>query len=170
MSADFTCSSGPQCISQPPTIVADHQLCLGCREELARKIAELPFLAQGLRAHKGGIQGAGLEGRVSGSAEPASPLNLVVVDLIGECLEVAQLDVKADNAAEIRRVHKKASDQVGLHEKWMPRGMPCPRCVSREFGGFIGTERLSCKECGFTISTDKWHGLCAEVLRAERCG
>lgn len=162
----FHCSSGQGCATkgEKPAALPEPGICTECLQDAEDKLADLPHLALALTSFLGGIPGVGMEGKISGTSDPGTPLNLHIADLISDIGKV----LRVPEFEEIRRVWKRASEQTGLYEKWETKPFPCPICQEKALARKVGTERVQCRECSWNISADKWHGLCAAVIETEK--
>jgi hypothetical protein len=121
-----------------------------------------------LELYKGGIGGASGEAKVSGTQEPAIPLNLHVLDLISEIealihyvhgVPIADVIRWSDGirrALDIGKVYKKADGVIGLSRKWTRRMSPCPKCQLRTLGSFAGSDSIQCTNCGGVMTRDEY--------------
>lgn len=171
------CRSKYHCVghtSDGPAVTGrDSTLCPGCVDAIQKSYNELPFLADALRTMKGGSMEVSYEPRVSGSREPAVPLDLTVVCLLEDIENVQALvdgylirdlimqpkkdflmwvrEVQqfllldgVDRALRVSRVHRRASHAVGLAPVRHRRIYPCPSCTGDTLGQWSGTEYVDC--------------------------
>ncbi|WP_207558680.1 hypothetical protein [Mycobacteroides abscessus] len=129
------------------------------------------------------------------TAEPSTPYNVKVADLIDSIDEVVSvaggygalvrdlvqrpadkfLDAAfkvvyltgVQRALDIRRVHSKADAVVGLGKVWERRKAPCPECDLPTLGTWVGSGTIYCtnSECATTLTQSDYEGYC--VMKAE---
>ncbi|SIM48992.1 Uncharacterised protein [Mycobacteroides abscessus subsp. abscessus] len=196
---EHSCLSRKQCVSRTstgPAITAKPDtLCTGCIRDIQRCLDELPTYRDALRVFLGSSPKTALQSKVSMTAEPSTPYNVKVADLIDSIDEVVSvaggygalvrdlvqrpadkfLDAAfkvvyltgVQRALDIRRVHSKADAVVGLGKVWERRKAPCPECDLPTLGTWVGSGTIYCtnSECATTLTQSDYEGYC--VMKAE---
>ncbi|AXH67887.1 DNA binding protein [Mycobacterium phage Bromden] len=187
MGLEPRCRSGKKCVSRTPdgpAIVALRPLCDGCIKDIQKCLDELPAYAGLLEKYKGYVPGSVGQSKVSSSAEPKSPLNLTVIDLIGQIGAVIRraegyqvrdlitLSGGLEVALDIRSVYSKSDGIIGLQRVWERRRVPCPECNLPTLGAWVGEDRIYCtnSDCATTLSKSEYEDYCADKARAKRGG
>jgi hypothetical protein len=130
-------------------------------------------LALALKTFKGGSMKVAYQSKVSGTKEPAVPLNLNVVVLLDDIDEldsfvegyrIQDLVMQpakefhdwikgveqrvfldgVDRSLRVRRVHQRVSDAVGFAPVWQRRAAPCPDCNLPTLGQWGGGSTVQC--------------------------
>ncbi|AEZ50758.1 hypothetical protein SEA_ENCELADUS_78 [Mycobacterium phage Enceladus] len=171
------CRSGRKCVSRTPdgpALVVARPLCDGCIRDIQKCLDELPTYSELLETYKGYVPGSVGQSKVSSSAEPKAPLNLTVVDLIGQIRAVLHradgyqvrdlitLSGGLEVALDIRDVYSKADGIIGLQRVWERRRVPCPECALPTLGGWVGEDRIYCTnaDCGTTLTKAQYEEYC----------
>lgn len=194
------CRSKYQCVMHTSDGAAvtsrDNTLCPGCIVDIQRCCVELPFLAAALRTFKGGSMKVAYESKVNATHEPAAPLDLHVIDLLGDIADVQEMvdgyevrdlvmqgpreyliwvrDVQqrvdldgVDRALRVRRVHRRATNMTGLAPSRQRRKAPCPDCNMPTLGQWSGTHVVDCPECELSMSLVEYELYCVEQSRRK---
>lgn len=161
----------------PALTVKLRTLCPGCVVDIQTRYDQLPDLGLALAALKGGSMKVAYQSKVTGTKEPAVPLNLHVVVLLNDIDELVSLvegyriqDLMAqpskeyhvwikgseqrvfldgvDRALRVRRVHQRVSDTVGLAPLFQRRLAPCWDCGRPTLGTWGGSGVIECTNDG----------------------
>lgn len=172
-------------------------ICSACVDDIQKCLGALPILGAALRTFLGGIGGGSGEARVGGTKEPPSPLNVHVLDqvdalwdaldyaggpnahirdLINQPAEEWLLGGRrvmrdgVDRALEIRRVHAKAVETIGLNKIWSRRAAPCPECHLPMLGNYAGEDIISCTnpDCLARFTREEYDAHCVEQSKKPR--
>ncbi|ALF00387.1 hypothetical protein SEA_ARCHIE_81 [Mycobacterium phage Archie] len=179
------CRSGRKCVSRTPdgpALVALRPLCDGCIKDIQKCLDELPTYSELLETYKGYVPGSVGQSKVSSSAEPKAPLNLTVVDLIGQIRAVIHradgyqvrdlitLTGGLEVALDIRDVYSKADGIIGLQRVWERRRVPCPECGLPTLGGWVGEDRIYCTnaDCGNVLTKAQYEEYCEMKSKEKR--
>lgn len=174
---DQRCRSGKRCVSRTPdgpAAVATRPMCEGCINDIQKCLDELPVYGELLEKYKGYFPGAVGQSKVKSSAEPKVPLNLTVIDLIGQIgavihraggyqvRDLITLSGGLQVALDIRDVYSKSDAIIGLQRVWERRRVPCPECLLPTLGGWVGEETIYCTnaECATTLTKRAYEEYC----------
>lgn len=184
MGLEPRCRSGKKCVSRTPdgpAIVALRPLCDGCVKDIQKCLDDLPTYAALLEKYKGYVPGSVGQSKVSSSAEPKSPLNLTVIDLIGQIgavihraqgyqvRDLITLSGGLEVALDIRSVYSKSDGIIGLQRVWERRRVPCPECNLPTLGGWVGEGTIYCtnSECRNALSKAQYEEYCEMKSREK---
>lgn len=69
-----------------------------------------------------------------------------------------------DRALEIRRIHSRVSNVIGLEAVWRKRHAPCPNCHLPTLGSWVGSPTIECtfEDCGLVMTLDEYEQHCLE--------
>jgi len=75
-----------------------------------------------------------------------------------------------NRALDVRRVHRKADQMVGLNRVWQRRAAPCPRCNQSTLGAWLGSDTIHCasEDCGSDFTREQYEEHCFALSRNER--
>lgn len=176
MNGAYRCAGGRRCVSRTsdgPALSAK-PLCAGCIGDVQTALDELPTYSEALRAFLGPGPQTALQSKVSATAEPSTPYNVKVADLIDEIrVAVGDTDGYAirdlvtftagvERALAVRRVHSQAEALVGLQRVWDRRKAPCPECGLPTLGGWVGEDAIYCtnSECRAVMTKTEYEQYC----------
>ena len=180
-------SDGPAIVAMAETI------CSACVYDIQKRLEELPHLGMALKCFLGGSMKVAYTSKVSRTPEPQAPMNVWVADLMDEIgdvidraegLRILTLIQKpaepfivwhrgirqktyldgVDRALDIRRVHAKVSDIVGLQPQWEKRHAPCPSCAEYTLGNWVGSDQIGCttEDCEEVMSLSEYESYCIQ--------
>ncbi|QOP65810.1 hypothetical protein PBI_MINILON_86 [Mycobacterium phage MiniLon] len=188
MGAEPRCRSGKRCVSRTSdgaALVALRPLCDGCIKDVQKCYDELPGYVGLLELYKGYTPGSVGQSKVSnGSTEPKSPLNMTVIDLIGQARalvvrvdgylvrDLITLSDGLEIALDIRDWHSKADGIIGLQRVWERRRVPCPDCNLATLGGWLGEDRIYCtnSDCMSVFTKAQYEEYCLAKSKERKRG
>ncbi len=192
------CRAGESCraLTSDGAAITTRPLCHSCVDDIQVRLDQLPAYWQALHSAKAKSlvpQGAGT--KVQGSADPGTPLQLHVVDLIDEIsqflawvdgVRVADLInrpllsyerryggriLEADGvylALGISRLWGRAEAQIGLQREYARRFGECPSCDQPSLGAYIGDDTIVCSTCGDSMSWLEYRKLTLKRARDKK--
>lgn len=167
------CRSGPRCAGKTengPALVAK-DICAACIYDAERCLRELPFLGDALKVFIGRPWGAAHNSKVSSSPGRGVPIDVGVADLLAEIRVTGRYanarDLETDQIIDLRALHKRASDAVGLHPRREEKLAPCPQCSKKLFR-WTGTELVECSECDMEMSLVEYRLWCYALTEGQK--
>lgn len=195
---DPRCESGRDCVARTKDgaalVARKGALCHGCVDDLQSKLKDLPAIREALKLFLGSAPNSVGGARVSGSREPATPINLHALDLMDECdqaiagvgglgvqvRDVAMQDPDVEPAVLrgvsrvlfIRRVWSRADGVLGLQQHWERRHAPCPDCGNYTLGMWMGSGTVQCtnEDCqsSFPLAEYEQHCIVRSKVRSKK--